>query len=304
MKINCLLCLVLLKTVFGGLAFSQSPIAEQQYLSLTPDLTKATMQDGRVKIPFNATNDSTEDIALALFWDRIDGLMTLDDSGGKVFIEALRTGVRTGGGPVHRVVLKPGESKTYECDYSLKTLDFIVNKNKKVFGAITGRVARTNQLFQSYSAPFSIPPQLLQTPWVDLGEQKYFSVTPDLTQARIEEGWLEGGAMVIPVKIANVSGPSCILSEHSVGFELVRVSAGKAPPPWETFKASGPVLKPGDATSWSSYISLQYLDLSDYKQGEKLVAVVAGRISGTNKVFECYSTPFELPPLKKSQERK
>jgi hypothetical protein len=298
------LCLVLLKTVFGGLAFSQGPVAEQEYLSLIPDLTKATMQDGRVKIPFNATNNSTKDIALALFWDKIDGLVTLDDSGRKVFIESLRTGVMTGGGSVHRVVLKPGESKTYECDYSLKTLAFVVNKNKKVFGAITGRVDRTNKLFQSFSAPFSIPPQLLQTPWVDLGEQKYFSVTPDLTQARVEDGFVKDGAMVIPVKIANVSGQSCLVSEHSVGFDLVRKSSQNPPPPWETFKASGPELKPGDSTSLSSYISLEYLNLSDYKKGEKLVAIVGGRISGTNQVFECYSTPFELPPLKRSQERK
>lgn len=61
---------------------------------------------------------------------------------------------------------------------------------------------------------------------------------------------------------------------------------------------SKPVLKPGESIS----IGIQWsrsslLELKGYKPGDKIIAVVYGRIANTNNIFKCCAAPFELPPL-------
>lgn len=306
-------------------AFQPGSLGAQPYLGLTPDLRIATLKDGYVHVPFVVKNIYTEDIAIILQWHKIDGLMAVDASCGKVPIEEFRNGrgIEEGGGPrPKRIILKPGESGTYDSISSMETLGFVVDKNTQVCGAITGRLVSTGQLFQSYSDPFSVPANLAHVPWVDLGERNYFVVKPDTSQSLldgpgIKDRWimkkpeytemLKSGcatSVLVPVEITNTTNQEYIVATDSVGFYIVREGSGRKPPiPWETINASKPILKPGESATSTGrcYIRLEELKSQGYKQGDKIVAAVGGRIPNTNQIFECYSTPFTLPPLPASR---
>jgi hypothetical protein len=280
--------------------FKNDKLGDKNYLTLTPDLSNAALKDGYVRIPFTVRNNYTEDIIIAKSRDMIDGLMTIDGSGKRGFIEYFRTGnPAPGGGPIpDRIVLKPGQSKIYQCKCSMETLGFISDRNMTIFGAITGRLASSDQPFQSYSEPFPVPPRLARPPWIDLGGQSYFSVVPDPTKTEIQAGVIDGALLIyVPVKITNITVHSCIAATDSVTFYIVRKgSKGIVPSPWETIKALAPILNPGESatSTGSSYIISRDLDSQGYKSGNKLIAAVGGRIPNTNQIFDP-DFPNELP---------
>ena len=308
MKMKRILNILLLTVLLSRVGFSQVQYyprlssTGEKYLSLTPDLKDATLKDDIVRIPFTVKNNYTEGIVIPRPFS-IDGLMTLDDPGTKVFIDNYETGRqgRIGGGPLDQTILKPGESREYESVSYMKTLAFVLKKNKKIFGAIQGYVAGSNQPFESYSEPFPVPAALATPPWVDLGEQEYFSVKPDLTKATVDDGVIiAGGSILFPVKITNTTAQPYIAATDTVSFYIVRDTSKKNPPsPWETIKTSMPVLKPGESaiSTGRCYITFNDLKSQGYKEGDKIVAAVGGRLPNTNQIFESYSAPFELPPL-------
>jgi len=303
---------------------SKASLNVQPYLALEPDIANASMKYGYVNIPFIVTNNTNKDVILSLPWNKMDKLMTQDDSANISPIDGFANGTYggPGGGPrPQQVVLKPGESGTYNSIASLNGLAFVANKKKKIMGAVTGKIVGANQEFESYSVPFSVPSEFTKPPWVDLGEQTYFKVTPDLTKALlnggsvirrdvirkpeytkfIESGWAE--SLLFPVEITNTTNEEYIAATDLVTFYIQKNDTNRQPPnPWESIKASKVILKPGKSaiSSGRSYINLHDLELQGYNQGDKLIAAVGGRIPNTNQIFECYSAPFELPPLPKN----
>jgi hypothetical protein len=231
-------------------AANGNPLNIQEYLTLTPLLKGATVKNGIVRIPFTATNNCDGDILVRRTRNEIDGLMTLDDSENKVFIESFQSGDSNfeGGGNIERVVLKPGESGLYYSTSPMETLRFVAERNRKIFGAITGYLSHTNQEFQSYSIPFRIPLELTKVPWADLGEQSYFSVIPDLTRTELQE--IGEKTLTFPIKITNTTKRPYIAANNSVTWYLLREDLkGKIVNLWETIETSQPILKPGDITS-------------------------------------------------------
>lgn len=63
----------------------------QKYLTITPDIKTASMDNGIATIPFTVTNNSTEAIAIPEGCSKMDDIMMLDDSGQKVFIECFHS---------------------------------------------------------------------------------------------------------------------------------------------------------------------------------------------------------------------
>jgi len=202
-----------------------------------------------------------------------------------------------------------------------------------VFGVITGYLASThpafrtskdflgNQAFRSYSAPFVIPVALAKPEWQDLGEQTYFTITVDMARVLLDGGnvsnrniiqkpeyaqfiktggWAE--RLLVPVTITNNSNNEYIPAIGTVRFYVVQSgSQRQKPSPWETMKALDPILAPGKSIQTDrSYITLDELE-HNYKAGDRIVASVGGKVPNTNQIFECYSAPFELPPLPPSQ---
>jgi hypothetical protein len=197
---------------------------------------------------------------------------------------------------------------------------------REVFGVISGYIANPNKTFISYSAPFLVPPALTMTPWNDLGAQTYLSITPDLTKFRfdggnfktttaelqradpayadsIKNGWTED--LLIPFSVKNTSSQDLVVAIDGIGYYIVREQKAKDAMMqrwgWHFLKISKPILKPGESISGESQWKLSGLEGKGYEPGDKLIAVVGGRLPGTNNIFECYSAPFELPSLPKGE---
>ncbi|MGB8355231.1 MAG: hypothetical protein WCD79_15135 [Chthoniobacteraceae bacterium] len=299
MKTKCFLIFITF-VLFWRPGYSESPITRQNYLSLIPDLAKATLNEGYGKIPFIVKNNSDEDVVFIEQWRLTVSLLTVNDAGHEVPIEDFKNPFgphwHSGGGPV-QIVLKPGESKTYDSPFSMDTFAFVAGKNKKIFGKISGHTAHTNRAFVSRSEPFAIPPELARPPWTDLGKQDYFSVTIDPTKPEVIKGYL---FIILPITITNTTAQTYIAASERVSFYVVHAgSKNQLPDLWETIKATKPVLKPGDSThaGGRSYFRMEELVEQGYHPGDKIIVVVGGKIPDTNKVFECYSAPFDLTPL-------
>jgi len=305
-------------------AASGNPNETGQGITLSPMLDSATLDDGYGMIPFRVENNGIQSVRI--IWQRSGAvpLMTFTDSNTRITVARFSGQPNFTGFPgVHPppVLLNPGETGTFNSPYSMNILAFVAAKHKEIFGGLKGEIVGSNQKFESFSDPFPVPGNLAKPPWVDLGETNYFSVKADLTKGyvnggtlpdrvdlsepdyadRIKSGWAE--YILFPVEITNTTGQPYVAAPDSVGFYIAGDSSKRsAPSPWETIKTSEPILKPGESaiSSGRCYIRLRDLESQGYKQGDKMVAAVGGRVPNTNQVFECYSAPFELPPLPKS----
>jgi hypothetical protein len=305
------------------------PDSGKNYLILTPDLANASLDHERVTIPFTVTNNSDKVIDVMFFADSGDntGLAAMDDDGKKRYIDQLGGGgyLRPLGGG--RLILKPGETSSRgSSKYPMYTLGAVTGR--KIFGVIDGYFVGTTKSFTSYSAPFLVPPALTTLPYNDLGAQNYLSVTPDLTKVgftggdfkvtslelqradphyadSIKNGWAQ--VVWIPITVANTSSQDLIAANDEIRFYIAGDENGKntwlRDERWEYLKTSTPILKHGEScgSTGRDYITIQFLEDDGYKPGDKLIAMVGGRIPGTNNIFECYSAPFELPPLPKGE---
>jgi hypothetical protein len=332
-KIFCLLAGLLFLTAddFGDNP-PASPKSEglQNYLILTPDLAAATMNNGWVRIPFAVKNNSGNDINIRDDAHTVD-LAFVDHAGETKFLQNFLYPRYSGlaglmmtnrelafesGGPARRVTLKPGETRTFPSMYRTEMLGAVTGR--KLFGVLRGHIPSTNTRFEFHSAPFVIPSSLATLPWNDLGNQNYLVITPDLTKVQraapadadsIKNGWAED--VIIPFVVKNTSnqdimalieGIDCyIVGKEKINDDMKRVGW------WFLLQISAPdfkdvcppSLKPGESVSSASRCKLSRLEDDGYKPGDKIIAVVYGRIANTNKVFKCYSAPFELPPLPK-----
>jgi hypothetical protein len=299
----------------------------RDHLVLTPNLAGATQDDGRVIIPFYLKNNSDQNAEIACTGYMIDGLAIVDKAGEIRFIQNLyRSGNGHGkSGPSVRIALRPGEATPYFCSvYSLATLRAVAGQ--KIFGVLEGFIENPAHAFISYSAPFVVPPALTSLPWIDLGAENYLSVMPDGANLYFQGGdfpsttvegqradpryadWIKNGwtqDISIPFTIRNISNQDLVVAVDGIryyimGDEKARNSMMQGGG-WYLVKMSAPVLKPGESILSNPFWELSSLEDKGYKPGDKIVAVAYGRIANTNKIFQCYSAPFELPPLPRSQ---
>jgi len=138
-----------------------------------------------------------------------------------------------------------------------------------------------------------------------LGSQNYLLITPDLTKTQ--------SAPAVPFTVKNVSNQDIIVDINNVVVYLygnVRFNEARARYAVSRYlKISEPILKPGEsihddwhAVNQTFYALTGYeMPRERYKPGDKIIYMIGGRISGTDKIFECYSAPFELPPLPQSK---
>jgi hypothetical protein len=303
-------------------------------LVLTAEVEKASQEDGYVTIPFTLKNNSDEEVSIEFVGKQIDGLAVVDQTGKIRFIQNLHNSLPGNfifgtSGSSSRITLKPGETtaKLYS-KYSLEVLQDVAGR--KVFGVLIVGISGADGPTTLYSTPFLIPPALTTPPYNDLGAQNFLSVTPDLTQVYFSGGsfplttlesqranpnyadWIKNGwawSVSIPLTVSNTSSQDVVVVINDVDFYIAGDESFKQERMqyrrWEYLKASTPILKPGDSISSEptgrSYITLSWLYRRGYKPGDKIIAMVGGRIPGTNKIFDCYSAPFELPPLPKGQ---
>ena len=198
-------------------------------------------------------------------------------------------------------------------------------------GCISGWIASTQEDFTSCPEPFPCSPDFGPN-WVDLGEKDFFLVTPSIELASVYEGLFMEGLSVkdpsysyrikrdwadilyLPFKITNSSGQSLIADFGSIKIFIVRDGALRRStsrsvilldPPWKVMNVSGPVLAPGtSAFAQNAHKSLKSLYEEGYQPGARMVASLGGHIPNTNQIFECYSAPFELPPLPKGPPKR
>jgi hypothetical protein len=276
------------------------PDLGESYLILTPDLAKASLDNGRVTIPFTVTNNSTKDIEFTLPNGEIAGLAKVEEDGKKMFIDG-PWGKGFCNGSERWFTLKPRETNSLGfIGYPMDGLAAVTGK--MVFGVIRGRFVGTTEKFFSYSAPFLVPPELTTLPYNDLGTQASLSITLDLTKVGFT-----GGTAWIPITVTNTSNQDLIAANDEIRFYIAgdesKKNAMLRDERWEYLKTSTPILKPGESCESTDRdcITLSFLEDDGYKPGDKIIAVVGGRIPGTNNIFECYSAPFELPPLPKGE---
>lgn len=302
------------------------------HVVLIPELDRASLKDGDVTIPFILKNESDQDVSLAFVGNKIEALYTVNENGKIRSIQSLHSPANYIGmqsGPSFWVTLRPGESTShFSSVYSVEILAEVTGR--QIFGALHGYIKEAGKWsqFGSDSAPFVVPPALTTIPWTDLGTQSYLSLTLDWTRASIsgmslrnavknapsathtfadllKGGW--EGNLLIPITVINVSNQDVVVAIDEVRFYILGDDREKnrlaRDERWEYAKASTPILKPGESinSTGRDYIILSWLKNNDYKQGDKIIAMVGGRIPGTNNIFECYSAPFELPPLPKGE---
>jgi hypothetical protein len=191
---------------------------------------------------------------------------------------------------------------------------------RKLFGVLDGYIPSTNTTFESRSAPFMVPPVLAPVPWNDLGEQNYLLITPDVTKVQradpiyadsIKNGWAED--MMVPFVVKNTSNQDIMVLMEGIDYYILgkkKINDDMKRVGWlfllqisePEFKAvCPPSLKHEESVSRDSRLNLSRLKDDGYEPGDKIVAVVYGLIANTNKVFECRSDPFELPPLPRGE---
>jgi hypothetical protein len=303
------ICYLIICTI--GLSCDAQNLPKESYLVVTPMVSNATSHYGDGTIPFAVRNNYARDIVV--YPEPDFTLMTINGSGDEVSIDAFRRGVQIGSRNPRPplVTLKPGETGTFAGSYSIENLAFLLNKKKGMFGRIIGCIAGTNQGFESHSDSFPVPAKLATTPFTDLGSQGYFSIVVDLKGAVFQGGDMPdtpviGGStylelikkhwadvLVIPVKITNLTNQRYIVIVDRTMI-YPEASKGTAPSAWDSVQAPGPTVAPGE--SITPLIPL-YLQNQGHRPGDEYLAAVGGRIPNTNQVFECYSAPFELPPL-------
>jgi hypothetical protein len=321
--------------LFGCLLFGSSlisfcpasqgaPIVQQQNIILSPLLQEATLDGGYGSIPFAVENKASR--AVKVMWQRGGGvvLMTLTDSNSRITLARFSDQINFTGAPgIHPapVLLRPGETGTFNSPYSTAILGFVAGKGKEIFGGLEGEIVDTNEKFKAFSDPFPVPAQLAKPPFADWGSQGYFSVAVDLVGAVFQGGnmpdtpvigeptFLElikkrwADALVIPVKITNLTNQKYIVVvDHAMVYP--GASRGTAPSAWDSVQAQGPTLAPGGSITPLIPVNLHDLQNQGYKPGDEYLAAVGGRIPNTNQVFECYSAPFKLPPLPKDHPAK
>ena len=308
-------------------SFGLLPDLAEDSLVLTPELTKASLNQGQVTIPFTVKNNSNRDIEFKLRMNQIAGLATVNQDGKKRLIAGGEEAETYSGPGPDWIKLKPGETSSFGLSIdSMETLGTVTDQ--AVFGVVRWRFPGTNKSFLSYSAPFLVPPALTTLPYNDLGAQNYLSVTPDLTKVgftggdfkvttlelqradphyadSIKNEWAQD--VWIPITVANASNQDLIAANDEIRFYIAGDENGKnsrlRDERWEYLKTATPILKPGESceSTGRDYITLRFLEDEGYKPGDKIIAMVGGRIPGTNNIFECYSAPFELPPLPKGE---
>jgi hypothetical protein len=278
--------------------------SSKQTLILVPLLSSATLDGGDARIPFSVKNGYSKAVSISYIVD----LKTSSESGKAVSPMQYRTGSSMGSGlPSAPVILQPGQTGTFNSFCSMETLSFLKSKNKKVFGETSGRSVDTKESFgPCFSEPFSIPNSLTQVPWNNLGMQNYFTVTPDTSNIsinphKLDQGVWSRGWVDVPITIKNTSGQPLIALE-GVSLSGVPVKEKSLPRYWAAIKVTKPLLMSGESISTNCETDLDALE--GYKPGDKAVAVVQGRVPNTNQVFECYSAPFELPPLPTDKQPK
>jgi hypothetical protein len=323
----------------GSLDLNSSALGVTNYLILTPNLAAARiLPEGVAYIPFSVKSNS--DKVIAIMWPdcEMEGLAFLNEAGQADWIEnfplppgspsmAVRPVIEVWTGS--QIMLKPGETRsirapTYDADLLHRLND------TKVFGVIEGYFNGTQKRFTCYSAPFAIPPAIGNPPWDDLGVRDYLSVTPAFSEVyfgggdfasepgeiqrkepdytdRIKNGSAE--YIFLPITLKNMSDRKLViginLRYYIVGNMTTKNDAMKQQP-WFLLKLSAPILAPGESASTETvahdYIEIKHLQNIGYKPGDQIVAVVEGRIADTNKVFECCSAPFTLPPMPKATQ--
>lgn len=281
---------------------------EHPNLTLTPLLLSATLNDGFGKLPFVIENKSSTGVMITPYWHAVVRLMTYDSDEEIPVKEFGPHSPSSEHGDSPPILLKPGTTGTFNAFYTIQAIDYLRSVNKRIYGDISGQVVGTNQTFKCSSAPFSPPQILTARPWTDLGEQNYFTVTSDTNNIGINPhklvlGIWQSGAVNVPVSIKNTSGQSYV-AVALPGIYIERKGKNPSPSHWAAIKASKPILKPGESIVSGCDIDLDWLESEGYKAGDKLVAAVDGRVPNTNQVFECYSAPFELPPLPKDKPPK
>lgn len=285
-----------LALLFNLYFFSNSfAFGQEIYVTLKPVLNAVASTSVYGTISFKVTNVYSKDVMIESFIK----LMTNDNS-RSVSIEEFRRGAPPPSwGPKPRlVVLKPGQTDVIDSNYSVETLSFLKAKNKNLFGEISGYVIDPNKSFRSDSDPFSVPEKLAEPPWIDLGIQNYFSVSPNVEKIAFKNGITDNGLISIPVDVKNISNNSYIINNRLVLFFLKKNGLeDKNQLLSDTIKEAGLIFNPGDLVELSdrSYTTIGYLNASGYKPGDKIIAIVAGQIPDTNQVFECISAPFVLP---------
>ncbi|MCE0496605.1 MAG: hypothetical protein LV481_01475 [Methylacidiphilales bacterium] len=294
-----LLVAVILFNLF--LAANSLALGQQTYITLTPVLKQDVPTNMHGIISFKVTNVCAKEVMIKHHLE----LMTEDNS-RNVPIEEFRTGgPPPSWGPIPAFqLLKPGQTEIIDTNYSVETFSFLKSKGKKLFGEINGYVVDTNERFQTDSEPFFVPDNLAKSPWVDLGNQTFFSVIPVIEKITFSDV-IMGGGICIPVDVKNISNSSYIVNNRIDIFCLEKVGLNdnnrKNTLLSDTIKESGSIFNPGDEVELvdRSYTTVSYLKACGYKPGDTLIAIVAGQIPGTNQVFECTSAPFVLPPFPK-----
>ena len=125
--------------------------------------------------------------------------------------------------------------------------------------------------------------------------------------ARIKNGWAE--CIFLPITIKNVSDQKLVVGTDDIRYYIVGNTETKdtatKQQPWFLLKMSAPIVAPGESISSETvgYDSIEIKHLQDigYRPGDRIVAVVDGRIADTNQVFECCSAPFTLPLMPKGR---
>lgn len=277
-------------------------------VTLKPDLDAATLNEGYGKLPFTVRNNSPIAIDVLPYYRGVVTLMTTNDLGQPVTIEYYRNPSpipvsAVGSFPIP-IRLKPAESRTFDAGFSMDTMAFVASKKRKTFGEVSVQSTDDDRSFVVRSDSFVVPDKLTKPPWKDLGKQTYLAITVDATKS-----YRSGEVLLFPIKIKNTTSQSLIVNSEDASFlrnEADRKSGPEywEPNLWELFEGPNPtdhfcdvtLLKPGETVE-AGHRTYMYIpnDPNKWKEGDTRIIGVAGRIPGTNKAFESYSAPFQLP---------
>lgn len=238
-------------------------------------------------------------------YGRVVSLMTTNYVGEPVTLLDFRDpgGAREFGGPLPRPIrIKPGVSTTFADESSVDTLRYVASKDRKVFGELRVLSTDGKHSFVVRSEEFAIPEWLTQPPWEDLGNQDYLAITVDVAKAN-----QNGKQLTIPVTITNKSAQSLFINSARVRIELEIRSGVYGMDLRDLFSGSKSIsadwlsgtelLNPGMSVKADAhpYINLSDGQFDEWKRFRNFVVGVVGKIPGTNRVFESYSSCFKMP---------